>query len=177
MNISMLCLLLYAAYPIFSLDLCPRFSTWLGKNKGIKKWMALKNRRRICSRFATNLGNQEWVRSSERERKIHWKLLIWTKETETTRAHVPDPHGSTRYGPTCYSPRSTCMTKHGLVLCHAVPFYQPHMTRPHIMRPHLSARNSQLNRIPPIWAPCEGFRQGLGENWGKTKKLGKTEYN
>jgi hypothetical protein len=65
----MLCWLLYAAYPIFSLDLCPRFPTWLGKNEGIKKWMALKNRRRSYSRFATNLGNQEWMRSSEREEK------------------------------------------------------------------------------------------------------------
>jgi hypothetical protein len=49
--------------------LCPRFPTWLGKNEGIKKWMALKNRRRSCSRFATNLGNQELMRSSEREKK------------------------------------------------------------------------------------------------------------
>jgi hypothetical protein len=65
----MLYWLLYAAYPIFSLDLCPRFPTWLGKNEGIKKWMALKNRRRSCSRFATNLGNQEGMRSSEREEK------------------------------------------------------------------------------------------------------------
>jgi hypothetical protein len=65
----MLCWPLYAAYPIFSLDLCPRFPTWLGKNEGIKKWMALKNRRRSCSRFATNLGNQEWMRSNERAEK------------------------------------------------------------------------------------------------------------
>jgi hypothetical protein len=118
----------------------------------------------------------EWDPARERK-KVHWKLLIWAKETETTRAHVPDPHGSTRYGPTRYGPRSARMTKHGLVLSYAVPFYQPHTMRPHTTRPYSSARNGQLNRIPPVWAPCEGFRQGLGEKWGKTKELGKTEYN
>jgi hypothetical protein len=51
--------------------------------------------------------------------------------------------------------------------------------------------NSRLWRLEPEWlgctstsltkwarlTSCEGFRQGLGENWGKTKELGKTEYN
>jgi hypothetical protein len=68
-------------------------------------------------------------------------------------------------------------TKRGLVLSHAVPFYQSHATRPHTMRPHMSAWNGRLNGNRPIQAPSEGFRQGLGENWGKTKELGKTEYN
>jgi hypothetical protein len=31
-------------------------------------------------------------------------------------------------------------TKRGLVLSHAVPFYQPHATRPHTTRPHTPAR-------------------------------------
>ena len=52
----------------------------------------------------------------------------------------------------------------GLVLSHAVPFYQPNATRPHTTRPHSSARNGQLNGNPPVRAPSEGFRQGLGQN-------------
>jgi hypothetical protein len=144
----------------------------LGKNEGIKKWMALKTEGEAALDLLPIWAiKNEWDRARERK-KVHWKLLTWAKETETTRAHIPDPHGSTRYGP-----RSARMTKHGLVLSHVVPFYQPHTTRPHTTRPHSSAWNSQLNGIPPVRAPCEGFRQGLGENWGKTKELGKTEYN
>jgi hypothetical protein len=41
----------------------------------------------------------------------------------------------------------------------------------------MSARNGQLNGNPPVRAPSEGFKQELGENKGKTKELGKTEYN
>jgi hypothetical protein len=89
---------------------------------------------------------------TEREwKKALWKMPIWAKRDRTELSRT---------------------TKCGLVLSHAVPFYQPHATRP-----HTSARNGQLNGNPPVRAPSEGFRQGLGENWGKTKELGKTEYN
>jgi hypothetical protein len=96
----MLCWLLYVAYSIFSLDLCPRFPIWLGKNEGIKKWMALKNRRRSCSRFATNLGNQEWMRSSEREEKCALKTANLGERDRKhsyprlgpTRLHTLRPH-------------------------------------------------------------------------------------
>jgi hypothetical protein len=38
-------------------------------------------------------------------------------------------------------------------------------TAGHQQRPHLPApTNGQLNGIPPVRAPCEGFRQGLGQN-------------
>jgi hypothetical protein len=173
----MLCWLLYVAYPIFSLDLCPRFPTWLGKNEGIKKWMALKNRRRSCSRFAINLGNQEWMRSSEREGKGALKTANLGKRDRNHSCQCPGPTRLHTLRSHTLRPHSARMTKHGLILSHAVLFYQPHMMWPHMTRPHSSAWNSQLNGIPPVRAPCESFRQGLGENWGKTKELGKTEYN
>jgi hypothetical protein len=68
-------------------------------------------------------------------------------------------------------------TKRGLVLSHTVPFYQPHAMRPHMTRPHTSAQNGQLNGNPPVRASARGFKLERGENWGKVKRLGKTEYN
>jgi hypothetical protein len=51
-------------------------------------------------------------------------------------------------------------------------------TAEHQQWPYLPApTNGQLNGIPPVQAPCEGFRQGHGQNWEKTKRLEKTEHN
>jgi hypothetical protein len=182
----MLCWLLYAAYPIFSgfimlLWIYPilasrfaiRFFTILGKKRGPK-------------------GYNHW-RKTEIEASLDL-ILIWWKERELLqrkrgkrrsekcqfgpRETEPSSHVQPNAVSSCLTQSlSTSPTRRGLILSHAVPFYQPHATRLHTTRPHTSARNSQLNGNPPIRAPCEGFRQGLGENWGKTKELGKIEYN
>jgi hypothetical protein len=88
-------LILYFLW-ICALDFLP----WLGKNEDIKKWLALKNRRRSCSRFATNLGNQEWIRSNEREEKGALKTANLGKRDRNhscpysrhTRFHTLRPH-------------------------------------------------------------------------------------
>jgi hypothetical protein len=148
-------------YPILASRFATRFVTRLGKKRGPKG----KNHwRKIEIEASLDLILIWWKerellqreRGKRRSQKALWKIPIWAERDRTELSRT---------------------TKRGLVLSHVVPFYQPHATRPHTMRPHTSARNGQLNGNPPVRAPSEGFRQGLGENWGKTKELGKTEYN
>jgi hypothetical protein len=160
-------------YPILASRFVTRFVTILGK-----KWEPK--------------GNNHW-RNTDIEASLDL-ILIWWKERELLqRERGKRRSEKCQFGPretepsshvqpnavSSYPTRSlsTSPTRRGLVLSHALPFYQPHATQPHTTRPHTSARNGQLNGNPPVWAPSEGFRQGLGENWGKTKELGKTEYN
>jgi hypothetical protein len=167
MNISMLCWLLYAAYPIFSLDLCPRFPTWLGKNKGIKKWMALKNRRRSCYRFASNLGNQEWIRSSEREEKGALKTANLGERDRNhscprprpTRLHTLRPH-TLRPLLRSYDQTRSCPVLRGRFLP------APHDAAPHDVAPLVSTeRSTERDSSHPssLW----GFQTRA---WGKLRK-------
>jgi hypothetical protein len=143
-------------YPILASSFFTRFVTILGKKRGPK-------------------GNNHW-RKTEIEVSLDL-ILIWWKERELLQRERGKRRSKKALWkmPICAERDRTELSrtiKRGLVMSHAVPFYQPHA-----MRPHTSARNGQLNGNPPIWAPSEGFRQGLGKNWGKTKELGKTEYN
>jgi hypothetical protein len=157
-------------YPILASRFATKFVTILGKKREPK-------------------GNNHW-RKTEIEASLDL-ILIWWKERELLqRERERGKRRSEKYqfGPRETEPSShvqpnavsscptrslsTSPTRRGLVLSHAVPFYQSH-----VMRPHTSARNGQLNGNPPVRAPSEGFRQGLGKNWGKTKELGKTEFN
>ena len=158
----MLCWLLYAAYPIFSLDLCPRFPTWLGKNEGIKKWMALKNRRRSCSRFATNLGYQIGMRSSEREEKGTLKTANLGERDRNHSCPRPGPRRLHTLRPHTLRPH-----KHGLVLSHAVPSYQPHTTLPH-KRHDPTRQHGTVNLMDSCRRSCFcGFQT---RTWGKLRK-------
>jgi hypothetical protein len=158
----MLCWLLYAAYPIFSLDLCPRFPIWLDKNEGIKKLMALKNRRRSCSRFATNLGNQEWMRSSEREEK---GVLKTANLGERDRNHSCPHPGPTRLHTLRPQLRSYDQTRSRPVP--RGPFLSaPHDTAPHDVAPLISTERStkrDSSRPSSLW----GFQTRA---WTKLRK-------
>jgi hypothetical protein len=150
-------------YPILASRFATRFVTILGKKQGPK-------------------GNNHW-RKTEIEASLDL-ILIWWKERELLQRERGEKGALKRRSEKAmliWAERDRIelshTTKRGLVLSHAVPFYQPHATRPHTTWPHTSARNGQLNGNSPVRAPSEGFRQGLGENWGKTNELGKTEYN
>jgi hypothetical protein len=145
-----------------------QFPTWLGKNEGIKKWMTLKNRRRSCSRFATNLVNQEWMRSSEREEKGALKTANMGERDRNHSGPCPRP---TRLHTLRPPLRSYDQTR-----SRPVP-RGPFLPAPHDAAPHDVAPHDAAPLVSTVRAPCEGFRQGLGENWGKTKELGKIEYN
>jgi hypothetical protein len=149
-------------YSILASRFATRFGTILGKKRGPK-------------------GNNHW-RKTQIEASLDL-ILIWWKERELLQRER-GKRRSEKVMPIWPERDRTELprtTKRGLVLSHAVPFYQPHATRPHTTRPHTSARNDQLNGQlngnPPVRAPFEGFRQGLGQNWGKTNELEKTEYN
>jgi hypothetical protein len=149
-------------YPILASRFATRFVTILGKKRGPK-------------------GNNHW-RKIEIEASLDF-ILIWWKERELLQREGKRRSEKYQFGPRETEPSShvqpnavsscpirsisTSPMRRGLVLSHAVPFYQPHAMRPHMTRPHTSARNGQLNGNPPVRAPSEGFKQGLGENWGK----------
>jgi hypothetical protein len=119
-----------------------------------------KDRNSSFSRFDTNLMKRErTVTERERGKRRSEKCQFGPRETEPSSHVQPNAVSSCPTRSLSISP-----TRRGLILSHAVPFYQPHTTRPHTTRPHTSARNGQLNGNPPIRAPSEGFRQGLGEN-------------
>jgi hypothetical protein len=149
---------------------------------------------RFATRFFTILGKKRGPKGNNHSRKTDLEasldlILVWWKERELLQRERGERRSKKcQFGPRETEPSShvqpnavsscptrslfTSPTRRCLILSHAVPFYQPHVTRP-----HTSARNGQLNGNPPVRAPSEGFRQGLGENWGKTKELEKTEYN
>jgi hypothetical protein len=143
-------------YPILASRFAIRFVTILGKKRGPK---GNNHWRKTEIEASLDLMLIWWKerellqreRGKWRSEKALWKMPIWAERDRTELSRT---------------------TKRGLVLSHAVPFYQPHATRPNTL-----ARNGQLNGNPPVRAPSKGFRQGLGENWGKTKELEKTEYN
>jgi hypothetical protein len=64
-------------------------------------------------------------------------------------------------------------TKRGLVLSHAVPFYQPHTMRPHTTQPHTSARNGQLTGILPSELLLRVSDKGLDKTEEKLRSWGK----
>jgi hypothetical protein len=160
-------------YPILASRFATRSVTILGKKWGPK-------------------GNNHW-RKTEIEASLDLILIWWKKRellqrergkrrSERCQFGLRETEPSSHVQPNAVSScptwsLSTSPMWRALVLSHAVPFYQPHATRPHMTWPHTSARNGQLNGNPPVRAPSEDFRQGLEENWGKTKELGKTEYN
>src|SRR3954463_14422730 len=108
------------------------------------------------------------MRSSEREEKGALKTANLGERDRThscprpgpTRPHTLWPH-MLRPPLRSYDQTRSCPVPRG-------PFLPAQTTRP-----HLPAQNGQLNGIPPVRAPYEGFRQGLGRNREKTKKLGK----
>jgi hypothetical protein len=137
---------------------------------------------RFATRFVTILGkkwgpkgNNHW-RKTEIEASLDL-ILIWWKERELLQREGKKALWKMSIWAERDRTELSRTTKRGLFLSHAVPFYQPYATWPHTTRPHTSERNGQLNRNPPVRAPSEGFRQGFGKNWEKTKELEKTEYN
>jgi hypothetical protein len=110
-----------------------RFVNILGKKTRAKRQQSLKKDRNISfSRFDTNLVKRENCYRERgqkgRSEKALWKMPIWAERDRTELSRT---------------------TKRGLVLSHAVPFYQPHAMRPHTMWPHTSTRNGQLTGILP----------------------------
>ena len=138
-------------YPILASRFATRFVTILG-TRAKRQQSLKKDRNRSFSRFDTNLVKRERTVTEREGKKALWKMTIWAERDRTELSRT---------------------TKRGLVLSHAVPFYQPHATRPHTTRPHTSARNGKLNGNPPVRAPSEGFRQGLGKIEEKLRSWGK----
>jgi hypothetical protein len=149
-------------YPILASRFATRFVTILGKKRGPK-------------------GNNHW-RKIEIEASLDL-ILIWWKEREMLQRE----RGKRRSEKALWKGNANLarerqnqaltynQTRSRPVPCG--PFLPaPRDAAPHDVA-HTSARNGQLNRNPPVRAPSEGFRQGLGENWGKTNELEKTEYN
>jgi hypothetical protein len=149
-------------YPILASRFATRFVTILGKKRGPK-------------------GNNHW-RKTEIEASLDL-ILIWWKERELLQREgkkalwkmpIWDERDRTELART---------TKRGLVLSHAVPFYQPHATRscpvprgpflpaprnaaPHDAAPHVSMERStkrESSRPSSFW----GFQTRA---WGKLKK-------
>jgi hypothetical protein len=118
-----------------------------------------KDRNTSFSRFDTNLAKRERTITEREGKRRSERCQFGPRETEPSSHVQPNAVSSC---PT--RSLSTSPTRRGLVLSHAAAFYQPHAMRPHTMRPHTSAWNGQLNGNPPVRAPSEGFRQGLGEN-------------
>jgi hypothetical protein len=173
----------------------------------------IKKQKESCSRFATNLGNQEWMRSSEREEKGALKTANLGERDQNhscprpgpTRLHTLRPHtlrpqlrsyekalwkGATAPAPLVWKGALKRRSEKALwkLSSHIQPnavsscptwslSTSPTRRGPTWRGPTRQHENGQLNGNPPARAPSEGFRQGLGENWGKTKRLGKTEYN
>jgi hypothetical protein len=147
-------------------------------------WIYLILTSRFPTRFVTILGKKWGPKGNN-----HWRMnkieasldliLIWWKERELLHRERGKRRSEKALPiwPERDRTELSRTTKRGLVLSHAVPFYQPHAMWLHMTRPHMSARNGQLNGNPPVRAPYKGFRQGLGENWGKTNELRKTKYN
>jgi hypothetical protein len=80
-----------------------------------------KDKNRSFSRFDTNLVKRErTVTEREMGKRRSKKMPIWAKRDRTELSRT---------------------TKHGLILSHAVLFYQPHAMRPHMTWPHMSAWN------------------------------------
>src|SRR3954451_7298399 len=104
------------------------------------------------------------MRSSEREEKGALKTANLGKRDTTHSCPCPEPTRPHTLWPHTLRPplRSYDQTRSRPVP--RGPFLPAQMTRPHTTRPHLPARNGQLNGIPPVRAPCEGFRQRLGQN-------------
>jgi hypothetical protein len=160
-------------YPILASRFGTRFVTILGKKwepKGNNYWR--KTEIEASLDLILIWWKERELLQRERRKRRSKKCQFGPRETELSSHVQPNAISSC---PT--RSLSTSPTWRGLVLSHAIPFYQPHATRTHTTRPHTSARNGQLNGNPPVRAPSEGFRQGLGEKWGKTKELGKTKYN
>jgi hypothetical protein len=133
----------------------------------------------LASRFVTILGKKRGPKGNNHWRKTEIEasldlILIWWKERELLQRERGKRRSEKAMPiwPERDRTELSRTTKRGLVLSHAVPFYQPHTTRP-----HMSAQKRTTKRNPPVRAPSEGFRQWLGKTWGKTKELGKTEYN
>jgi hypothetical protein len=106
-----------------------------------------KDRNRSFSRFDTNLVKRKRT-VTERggkgtlKRRSKKAMPIWPERDRTELSRT---------------------TKRGLVLSHAVPFYQPHATRPHTTWPHMSARNGQLMGILPSELLLRVSDNGLGK--------------
>jgi hypothetical protein len=141
-------------YTILPSRLASRFVTILGKKTRAKRQQSLKkDRNRSFSRFDTNLVKKRENCYRERgekgalKRRSEKAMPIWPEKDRTELSRT---------------------TKHGLVLSHAVPFYQPHATRP-----HTSARNGQLTGVLPFELLLRVSDNGLGKieeklmSWGK----------
>ena len=120
--------------------------------------------RTVDSRFAAILGKKRVPKGTSNSRKTEIEasldlILIWWKERELLQREREKRRSEKYQFGLRETEPSSCSrtTKRGLILSHAVPFYQPHA-----MRPHTSAWNGQLNGNPIVQAPSEGFRQGLG---------------
>ena len=150
-------------YPILASRFATRFVTILGKKWGPK-------------------GNNHW-RKTEIEASLDL-ILIWWKERElfTEREGKKALWKGALKSQCQFGPRETEPSSH--VQPNAVSSCptrslstSPTWRGPTRRGPTRQHGNGQLNGNPPVRAPSEGFRQRLGENWGKTNELGKTEYN
>jgi hypothetical protein len=149
-------------YPILASRFATRFVTILGKKRGTK-------------------GNNHW-RKIEIEASLDL-ILIWWKERELLQRERGKGDLKRHSKRQCqFGPRETEPSSHvqpnAVSSCPTRPLStSPARRGPTWRSPTRQHGNGQLNGNPPVRAPSEGFRQRLGENWGKTNELGKTKYN
>jgi hypothetical protein len=146
-------------YPI----LASRFVTILGKKMRAKRQQSLKkDRNRSFSTFDTNLVKRERTVTEREGKKALWKGAL----KRQCQFGLRDTEPSSHVQPNAVSSCPTWSL-----------FTSPMRRSPTRRGPTRQHGNGQLNGNPPVRASSEGFRQRLGENWGKTNELGKTEYN
>jgi hypothetical protein len=135
-------------YPILASRFATRFVTILGKKQGPK-------------------GNNHW-RKTEIEASLDL-ILIWWKERELLQREGGKmcSEKAMPIWPERDRTELSCTTKRGLVLSHAVPFYQPHATRPHTTRPYTSAQKRSTKRESSRLSSFWGFQTTA---WGKLRK-------
>jgi hypothetical protein len=140
-------------YPILASRFATRFVTILGKKREPK-------------------GNNHW-RKTEIEASLDL-ILIWWKERENCYRERGEKGALKRRSEKAmpiWSERDRTelsrTTKHGLVLSHAVPFYQLHAMRPHTTWPHTSARKRSTKRESSRPTSFWGFQTTA---WEKLRK-------
>jgi hypothetical protein len=142
----------------------------------------------LASRFVTILGKKRGPKDNNHWRKTEIEasldlILIWWKERELLEREGKKVLWKGALKRQCqFGPRETEPSSHvqpnAVSSCPTWSLSTSPTRRGPIQRgPTHQHGNGQLNGNPPVRAPFEGFSQGLGENWGKTNELGKTEYN
>jgi hypothetical protein len=132
---------------------------------------------RFATRFVTILGKKWEPKGNNHWRKIEIEasldlILIWWKERELLQREREKRHSEKALWKMPIWPERdrtelSRTTKHGLVLSHAVPFYQPHATRPHTTQPHTSTRKRSTKRESSRPSSFWGFQT---TTWRKLRK-------